>query len=586
MSELIDSSTLPVIISGDFNASHVDWCKLSASDKHCSSVLNFALSYGLDQLVLSPTRDDAILDLIFTNSPNIITNVSTGERFSDHNIVSFGLNFPKLGRAKNRKFNFHKANYDMINFLLANIDWFNIFAAKNLKECLVEFYNIIRELIQFYVPFQNISSGIKYPSHIRRLADLKRKIWREMGNCDSYRRLNDQWKRRIKQHAKQVEKQLTKNISSKDFYSYVKRRSKAHENVSPLIKNEQLYNDPKQKAQMFLDHFTSIFIQDDGILPRFNSKTNIKFDLDLIAPFEIEKILQEMPSKTSNSPDGLPSLFLKRCAIPLALPLTLLFQKSLDTGFIPEIWKESIVYPLFKKGNREDVRNYRPISLTSNLMKVLEKYIASRLHTYLSISKLISPQQYGFIRGRSTSTQLLNTLNSWLKSINANKVLGSIYIDFSKAFDVVSHKKLMLKLKSYGIDGKILKWIEQFLLDRKQRVSIDGNFSSYGEVFSGVPQGTVLGPILFMIYINDLPEMLGLDCAMFADDVKLFDDFNINSSGYSFDFHDDSSALGPGGSSQEVDVQTNIDDVRTSQESHHPLITSLSLFSFSHSFIF
>ena len=203
---------------------------------------------------------------------------------------------------------------------------------------------------------------------------------------------------------------------------------------------------------------------------------------------------------------------------------------TLKTGVLPTQWTTAIVYPVYKRGNRSHAKNYRPISLTSSICRVMETIIKDAILNFISKHHLIGRNQHGFLPGRNTSTQLLQALNEWTTSYENKEDVHVIYTDFAKAFDKVSHQKLIQTLYSYGIRGDALRWISSFLSERTQRVSVKGNLSTKLEVVSGVPQGSVLGPLLFILYIEDLKGSSATDCQMslFADDSKIFSFNTVN----------------------------------------------------------
>ena len=192
------------------------------------------------------------------------------------------------------------------------------------------------------------------------------------------------------------------------------------------------------------------------------------------------------------------------------------------SGILPEDWKIGYITPIYKKGNKAKVNNYRPVCLTSVVIKILESIIRDTLSNYLSDNNLLSPNQHGFIPRRSCCTQLLHDLNNWTLSLDEHLSTDVVYFDFSKAFDSVPHTRLILKLQAYGINGQLLNWFKNFLTGRLQCVKINSVLSSWSQVFSGIPQGSVLGPLMFALYINDLSSLVSSQLLMFADDIKLY----------------------------------------------------------------
>ncbi|BHF79037.1 hypothetical protein SprV_0602215400 [Sparganum proliferum] len=236
----------------------------------------------------------------------------------------------------------------------------------------------------------------------------------------------------------------------------------------------------------------------------------------------VRRELEALNESKSPGPDEIPPRLLKELASELSVPLSMLFQTSFDTGTLPIDWKLAHITPLYKGGSRASTTNYRPISLTCILCKVMERIMKNELIDFLEVHGLLSNCQHGFRKGRSCTTNLLHSLQSWTRALDDRHEVHIAFIDFQKAFDTVPHQKLLHKLKKIGIGGNFLKWIENFILGRHQVVCIGQGKSDPAMVGSGVPQGSVLGPILFLIYVDDAARALDCEVAMFAGDMKIW----------------------------------------------------------------
>lgn len=239
---------------------------------------------------------------------------------------------------------------------------------------------------------------------------------------------------------------------------------------------------------------------------------------------DIIKAIASLPNKDTLGPDNLPVSFLKRIATSISLPLSILFRKSFNDGIVPNAWKVAHVIPLFKgKGSKHDFQNYRPISICSSLSKIMERIIYNTLSAYMFKNNFMTNHQHGFTSNKSTVTHLLEFTNDLTNMLDQKHSVDVVCIDFSKAFDTVSHEKLLLKLRHYGVSGKMLTWISDYLNNRSFAVKINGSLSDFHNVTSSVPQGSILAPLLFAVYINDLALTLQHSkLKLYADDLTLY----------------------------------------------------------------
>ena len=282
----------------------------------------------------------------------------------------------------------------------------------------------------------------------------------------------------------------------------------------------------KEKADILNSFFSSVFTCEDltniqTIHDRDINQGSELCDID-ITETDVMKLLEKLNTAKSPGPDGIHNKVLFELRNTLCLPLTRFFNLSLKQGSVPKCWKEANVTPLFKKGNKHAAENYRPVSLTSTVCKLMERIVKKKVMEHMENNELFSIHQHGFRSGHSCVTQLLEVIEIWSKAIDNKDNIDVIYLDFRKAFDSVPFERLLIKLTAYGIGGNVLNWIKSFLNDRRQRVIINGTTSKWADVVSGVPQGSVLGPSLFLLYINGLPDTVRNLVKIFADDTKLF----------------------------------------------------------------
>ena len=269
-----------------------------------------------------------------------------------------------------------------------------------------------------------------------------------------------------------------------------------------------------------------VFTIDDGIIRPVASKVHKDDTLSSIVfdPQSVFKIISRLNANSAAGPDGIKPVFLKNVAEAIKRPLAFLFECLFLNGWVPHDWRKAHITPIYKKGDATLVSNYRPISLTSVCCKVVETIIKNEILSFLLTRKLISKQQHGFSSRHSTTTQLLECVHDCSIALDDKNSVDISYVDFSRAFDSVVHSKLICKLSSYGISDDLLVWLETFLLGRSQCVVINNFVSLPSDVLSGVPQGSVICPLLFLLYVNDVVEIFDdrVTCKLFADDLKMY----------------------------------------------------------------
>ena len=300
---------------------------------------------------------------------------------------------------------------------------------------------------------------------------------------------------------------------------------KKQENIGiALLRHKgSMTNDSKEKANILNDQFKYVFKNSTSTTLE-NSTIDRGFNITTLKIGEqgVLKLLKDIHPSKAMGPDQIPNIVQKTCAKSLAPGMTKIFQKSIDCGELPDDWLNANATPVYKKGDAHKAENYRPVSLTSVTCKLLEHIICKYILTHLEKYNILTSLNHGFRSGYSCETQLIVTLNNLLQSYDQNKQTDVVILDFSKAFDTVPHDKLMYKLEKYGIKGDLHKWLTSFLTKIEMRVVTEGEQSNKAVVESGVPQGTVLGLLLFLCHINDLPECVKSQVRLFTDDFLFY----------------------------------------------------------------
>lgn len=389
------------------------------------------------------------------------------------------------------------------------------------------FYNVVTHCLDKFVPKKNKKCGKTNPWMNRKIIQAKRKIKRKRKACSQYRNTDDKIPiRNMRQELKRLIKEAKDqfyNVTLTKFLS--EAPAKFWRYVNPPNK-QCCFNpdiDDAERADQFNLFFSSVYAKDDGAVPsvcEFSARPPISHIE--ITEEGVLNLLLNINTKKSPGPDDIANEFLVRYAEWVSKFLTKIFNSSVLHASFPTAWKLARIVPVHKTGNTSDISNYRPISLTSTCSKLLEHIIYKHLSQYLEVHNLLSPVQHGFRKGLSTITQLVEMVHDTSQTINSRGQMDLVYLDFAKAFDKVSHSKLLFKINTVFKDPNLTKWFTSYLQCRQQYVQVNEHTSSPEPVLSGVPQGSVLGPLLFVIFINDLPLSISVPIRLFADDCVVY----------------------------------------------------------------
>lgn len=526
------------IMIGDFNVPGTDWHRL-ISDKKGRNFMELTIRENLEQLVDFSTHIKGnILDLVITNCPDIIVAVEDVGRLgtSDHVMINVTIGVGLKNTIPGEKrLNWNRANFGEIRQELAEIDWKRKLKYGKADDNWETFKSIINKVTDKHVPktvYKNMGRPRWVNRDILQMLKKKKSIWtrlkREGGDLNrrEYNDIEKQVKKAIIKSKRRLEKELANSSdrNGKKFRSYVKAKTKTRVTVGPLKDSSgAVLTGNKEMANELNKFFSSVFTREDlNTVPRKDLETAVRLETIRITEKEIIKKIEALKADSAAGPDKISPRFLKETRFEVATPLKIIMEKSLKEGTVPEDWKMAHVVPIYKKGAKGVAGNYRPVSLTSVPCKMMESLIKDAVMAHLLDNKLINDSQHGFMPGRSCATNLIQFFENVTKYADKGVPVDIFYLDFAKAFDKVPTERLLTKLKAKGVDGRILEWLRVWLSGRQQKVTIGGEFSEECEVESGVPQGTVMGPCLFTVFIDDLDMCAAMieQIIKFADDTK------------------------------------------------------------------
>ena len=541
-----------LIILGDFNLPSIQWNRpiadlnLTPTD---TLFLDLFTTLGLHQHVMDPTfvSSGNTLDLVLTSEHDRLLDLNIFPPFPHcgHSLVYFTYIFQNVQPADNhnpqRNLDWARGDYHSISSNLQSYDWVFEFENRNPSQATDHLTNILTDLANLYIPVKPPPNHVppwhkRVPQHLH---DSKSKCWtdyvefRQMHGRRSHLTLqklflfnaaNEALRQSVIESQREYEQYLARQRKTRPklFHAYIRKKKKARPTVGPLLVNGTLSDDPQIMSNKFVEAFASVYV--DEILDNPSPHQLGQSEISDIA-FTVEDVklqLESLKCDSAMGPDNLHPILLKRCASVLAPAFYIIFRSSLDYGMVPDLWKHSHISPIFKKGKRTDPLNYRPISLTPVPCKTLERIITKTLYQFLDDHLIFDDAQFGFRANRSVSDQLLLTYDKITQWYDAGYTVDLILFDFVKAFDRVHHETLLAKLSSIGISGNLLQWIRSFLTNRTMSVSINGSHSRPVLVISGVPQGSVIGPLLFLLFVNYICANITCNYKLFADDLKLY----------------------------------------------------------------
>lgn len=545
--EVLKNVDTDTILIGDINMPGVDW-ERGRGEGAARGLVDVIQQEGLQQLVRFPTHTKGnILDLVITNCADKIIDIKDAGRLgkSDHCMLNIRVLVEwsgSLGQAN--RLNWRRANYPKMRQELEGVKWDTELWSRSVEEAWRYLVGEINNSVKRHVPEHKLRNKVQpswMTTEIMRLIRQKKRRWHVVKlhntreNMEEYQRVEKAVKTKIRNAKRKIERDLVRNPGKNNnkFTRYIKSKTKSRSAIGPLVdENGRTLVENKEMAEALNRYFKSVFTREDtSDIPVPRREGCESMPETKIEKQEIRKAIKNLRTNAAPGPDGVTPGLMKELGEAMVTPLEIIYNRSLDEGAVPEDWKSANVCPIYKKGAKGAAGNYRPVSLTSVPCKVLETILKARLMTHLRDKGLIKNSQHGFMPARSCTTNLITFMDKVTELMDKGIAVDVFYLDFAKAFDKVPHQRLLRKLDAKGVGGKILRWIGAWLADRKQRVVVGSDKSEWETVDSGVPQGSVLGPCLFDVYIDDLEDEireaeLEVLVSKFADDTKGMKEMN------------------------------------------------------------
>ena len=525
------------VLIGDFNFPDIDWSAGTAGSRS-RNFYDTATEMCMEQCVTEAShRSGNILDLVLCDKENMISGLTMEGRFgkSDHDIVVFSMCVSKPRDLDHRVLpNYKKAEFGKMREAMRKTDWKGEMRGKSVNENWILVSERIKNLMSEHIPMKKrrrFDEPRWMDNEVKKIIRKKKEAWKKMketnraADKEEYKKAVKEVKKKIKNKKNSLERKVMtcRKTNPKSFYAYINSAKKTRNKIGPLKNSDgAAVTDPRELAQILNNQYVSVFTRSQDDTEETAQDTEVQLEDISITEERVVEAIDKLNEQSASGPDGIPARVIKELKEEIKTPLALLFRQSMDDGVIPDEWRDAEVTPIFKKGSKADPANYRPVSLTVIAGKLMERLVKDTLMDYVEKNGHLSEAQHGFRAGRSTQTNLIEFLDVTTKWMDEGKAFDIVYLDFSKAFDKVCHRRLIEKLKKIGIGGKILNWLKNWLKGRRQRVKVVDQFSDWVEVLSSVVQGSVLGGTLFDIFIDDIRrEVLDALIQMFADDTKI-----------------------------------------------------------------
>ncbi|GBN79656.1 putative RNA-directed DNA polymerase from transposon BS [Araneus ventricosus] len=536
-----------ILICGDFN---LPICDDFGNNKNplVIELSNFVNLYNLAQFNNTFNCNNKFLDLILTDIDFSHISVWHSDKSlvpEDKHLPALSISICFVANHPNRKnvnisrYDFRRADFLAMWCFFREIDWSFLLNFNDIDKAVFSFYNCLNDVFSRTVPLrQTVTRRFPfwYTTETRRMLKRKARVRRLALKCvnpdsvDEFRALRSAVKYSIQKDYNTYLRLTEKNLISnpRKFWSYFNNTK--HNSPNSLYYNNVCYENDGDIANAFAEYFKSVFKPSTNYDIKNEFKSNCIGDfvkIDSVTYDDVVLAIRELKSSQTVGVDNIPSFIIKGCAEFFIYPLLILFNLSLRSNVFPYVWKQTRIIPVFKKGDAQDCKNYRPIAILSPMSKIFESIIHKRL--FHQVKNLISPSQHGFIPKRSTDTNLFCLTNKIISSFQIGSQLDVIYTDFSKAFDSIDFGILLNKLHGLGFHVNLTDWLHSYLCNRSLYVYFNNAVSCEFSGTSGVPQGSNLGPLLFILFINDLTSVFKYsECLLFADDLKLFSSMNSN----------------------------------------------------------